>query len=178
MSCSWTINSGCGELMGAGDYTRRAAFFDTLGVSPRWQSDESILRLSEGHEVAELQQVFEEAGFALTGRQARQRLYERLTKTEAEGVARGPLLVTEKGHRMRRVDVRELTPEDIAATFDDLAEFNDDHAMKVMRALEARSGLRRGGVASQPHGDHEDDRQGAPRERPPWLLRRRSARLA
>lgn len=36
-----------GEVMGAGDYTRRAAFFETIGLSPRVQSDESLFQLRE-----------------------------------------------------------------------------------------------------------------------------------
>lgn len=128
-----------GEITGAGDYTRRASLVETLGLSPRWQSDESLFKLREGSEVSELEQLFSSAplqDLKFTGRQVRDKLYSHLSSINHRSVNYGPLSIV-KGERPRlpKVDIRDLTPEDITLAFDDVAKWGDDTSIEVYKAL-------------------------------------------
>ena len=124
------------EVFGVGDYTRRAAVWETLGLSPRWVKDEDLFALRVASERAELQQVFDEHGLPLSGAQAITRLHERLTEMNHAGVVMGPVVKPIKGRaRLYMVDVRQLTPDDILAVFEDIPGFTDDVAREVYAAL-------------------------------------------
>ncbi|HXF73156.1 MAG TPA: hypothetical protein VNO79_11160 [Actinomycetota bacterium] len=124
------------EVFGVGDYTRRRNFFETLGLSPRWTKDEDLFALRVASERAELQQIFEERGLPLSGQQAITRLRERLTEMNHQGVVVGPVVKPIRGRaRLYMVDVRELSPEDILAVFEDIPNFTDDVARDVYAAL-------------------------------------------
>ncbi len=124
------------EVFGVGDYTRRAAFWETLGLSPRWTKDEDLFALRVASERAELEQIFQERGLPLSGGQAITRLRERLTEMNHQGVVVGPVVKPIRGRaRLYMVDVRELSPEDILAVFEDIPNFTDDVARDVYAAL-------------------------------------------
>lgn len=124
------------EVFGVGDYTRRAALWETLGLSPRWTKDEDIFALRVAHERAELEQVFAEHNIPLSGGQAITRLRERLTELNHRGVVIGPVVKPLRGRpHPYLVDVRQLTPDDILSVFEDIQGFNDDVAREVYAAL-------------------------------------------
>ena len=134
------------EAFGVGDYTRRAAVWDTLGLSPRWARDQDLFMLRVAHERSELEQVFTEEGIALNGTQALTRLRNRMNEINHEGVVKGPIrFKTGKGIGLYKNDVRQLSPEEINAVFQDIDGFNDTTAMKVYGAL--KRGAAYGGEA-------------------------------
>ena len=116
------------EINGVGDYTRRAAFFETLGLSPWKHSDRSLFALRRGHEDAELNQVLHEAGIQMTGKQAMRKIHNYLNDHNKKhalieipedrwGKVTQPLETIRQAVRYR-VDVRELSPEDVAQALD------------------------------------------------------------
>jgi hypothetical protein len=109
-----------GELLGAGDYTRRAAVWDTMGLGLRKDLDRSIVELRNSEERVELDQVVTEFGLPISGRQAQDKLYDTLWRERAHGVTRGPLHFPEEGRspfRLPKIDTRDLTIDDIDEAF-------------------------------------------------------------
>jgi hypothetical protein len=142
-----------GKLAVVGDYTRRAAVFETLGLGLRKDSDESIYRLVEAHRVSELDQVMAEAGVPLRGAQAQAALYRTMSQEARRGAVRGPLQFTEqqglRGLRLPKVDLRDLSPDEILAAFENVPHFNDETALAVYGALRRASAY--GGEVSVMH---------------------------
>jgi hypothetical protein len=124
------------EIAGVGDYTRRASFFESLGLSPRWQSNESLWDLRVKHETAELQQVVEEAGLSITAGNLRKRLYDRLSAANSEGVLKGPFVVGSKGRpTLAKIDVRDLRRTDVMDALEDVKGITDEIGGEVYGAL-------------------------------------------
>jgi len=138
-----TDAASLGKLADVGGYTRRAAFFETIGLGLRKEADDSIYQLVSTHRAAELDQVMAEAGVPLTGGQALGMLYRKLSTEARRGAVRGPLQFTEdagmRGIRMPRVDLRDLTPDEILATFEKVPGFTDDTARAVYAAVRRAS---------------------------------------
>ncbi|HWO71221.1 MAG TPA: hypothetical protein VNP94_10780, partial [Actinomycetota bacterium] len=129
-----------GRLVEAGDYTRRAAFFETIGLGLRKDADEAVFRLVQAHRVSELDQVMAEAGVPLRGAQAEAILRRKLAQEARRGVIRGPLQVLAdepglRGLRLPRVDLRDLSMEEVLEAFEDVPNFTDDVARAVYHAI-------------------------------------------
>jgi hypothetical protein len=130
------------EVFGIGEYTRRASFFETLGISGRFVKEENQFALKVAHERASLNQVFEENGLAVSGQQALTRIHGYLEQQNREGVVWGPLLKKMRGRpHLPYVDPRQLTPEDLFKIFEDIPEFTEQHARSVMGALKRGGAL-------------------------------------
>lgn len=125
-----------GEVMGAGDYTRRASFFETLGLSPRWRGDDGLADLRKANEIAEIEKVLEGSGIKWTGKELQNKLFTRLDEMGSEAVGFGPMSFA-KGTRphLPKIDVRDLTPDDITKAFDNVKGWNDDLSLQVYGAL-------------------------------------------
>lgn len=134
------------KVSGVGDYTRRAAFFETIGLSPFKHSDRSLFALRIGHEEKELEQTFLENGIKLTGRQGLRKIHDKLVsvnhgddvQTLGPGVIRKGDEALWKRISMYRVDDRELSDQHIIDAlsldkFDDLDVY--DAAGKIRHAL-------------------------------------------
>lgn len=138
------------DTFGVGDYTRRAAVWETLGLSPKWTRDEDLFALRVAHERAELEQVFAETDVPLSGSQAITRLRDKVNEKNHAGVVIGPLVKPVKGRlHPYLVDVRQLSPDDILETFQDIAGFTDETARVVYAAL--KRGAAFGGEAKLLH---------------------------
>ena len=109
------------EIAGVGDYTRRAAFFETLGASPYKHSDRSLFAARTADEQADLHGTFAEHGIKMTGQQGMRKIRDHLVAfNHGEGVQTfGPWVSHPGGGKLRervslyRVDTRELSKDDI-----------------------------------------------------------------
>jgi hypothetical protein len=132
------------EISGIGDYTRRAAFWETIGLSPRVSTDRSIFHLRHQHELSEVRQVLDEEAIAMSPSQAMTRLHSKLKEINHDGAVLGPLTKGKGGKpRLYKVDVRDLSVEDVFRAFEDVPGFTDDTAHKLFGAL--RRGAAYGG---------------------------------
>jgi hypothetical protein len=130
------------NVMGVGNYTRRAAFFETLGLSPRFTRDEDYFALKVATERSELGRVFEKNDIPMNGNQALSRIHDYLSAQNREGVIWGPILKKARGRpHMPYVDARQLTPEDLYKVFEDVPNFTENTAGELMGALKRGSAL-------------------------------------
>lgn len=140
------------KVTGVGEYTRRAAFFETLGMSPFLHEDRSLFKLRIGNEESELQQVMAENGMKMTGRQAGRKLHDKLNTVnhetdDAHHVIAGPLSIKQgdeallKRTSVFRSDTRQLKLDEISDALH-LDSFDHIDADKVSQ--EVYDALKRG----------------------------------
>lgn len=153
-----------------GDYTRRAAFFETIGLSPFRFADKDIVGLKYAHDQGEIRQVLEEEGLAdlLPARYAMQRIQGKLSRMgrtfDEGGEVKNYSYITQRvtressGQRVKefglRVDRRQMTPDDIidALRLDEFGlepEKIEAVAFKVQKAL--KRGAAFGGETNMRH---------------------------
>lgn len=154
------------EVAGVGDYTRRAAFFETLGLSPYQHSNEALWSLKQAHARAEVGQVLTQEGIPMTGDKALGRLNKYLSDRNHPGMLKarketvlplgpGAFRKGEDGtsYELFKIDVRELSPDDIgqALGLEDFAKVVDpgETSRKVYDALKRGGAL--GGETSLRH---------------------------
>lgn len=87
-----------------GDYTKRASFFETLGLSPFKHTDDTVRQLSAAHLEGELQRAADELGLTVNGKQAHQRLVGSMQEFNAQGSGRTSLII-EKGEKPLRQSI-------------------------------------------------------------------------
>jgi hypothetical protein len=143
-----------------GDYTRRAAFFETIGLSPFKFQDRDIVGLRYSHDQGEIRQVLEEEGIAdlLPARYALQRIQgklSRMTRTFDEGgevknYSQWSQRVTRQdssGQTVKdfglRVDRRQMSVDDIADALK-LDELGLEPEKIEIVAAKVQSALKRG----------------------------------
>ena len=130
------------EVMGIGNYTKRAAFFETLGLNPTLGKDENITALKIAHERTELGHFFEKNDLAMNGVVANGRIRKYIQDQNRSGVAWGPFLKRQTGRPvLPLVDSRQLTPEDLFKIFEDVPGFTPEHASSLMGALKRGASL-------------------------------------
>ena len=130
------------QVFGVGEYTKRANFFDTLGLSPRVGQEKNVFAIKVAHERSELGNVLEKNALPINGKTALTRIHEYMRAYNREGVSWGPFLKKMEGHPVLPfVDPRQLTPEDLLKIFDDVPGFTEDHAGQIMGALKRGASL-------------------------------------
>jgi len=135
------------EVHGLGDYTRRAALFDTLGLGLSNEADRSIYRLRESHMSAEIQQVLDQNGIKSNGRAVLKRLYDSLRDQQSDAAVGA--LGRVKNVLNPKIDVRQLTPLDIHQAFEDIPGVTIDAADQLFKAVKRGSAY--GGEVSLMH---------------------------
>lgn len=111
------------EATGIGDYTRRRAFFESIGVREDTVRSDDLWKVRKATERAELQQVIESTpdGLNLPARELYDVIYNAMNDVNHAGVVWGPFnfigkAASASGHPERRlfmIDVRSLRPGDI-----------------------------------------------------------------
>jgi hypothetical protein len=123
------------EATGIGDYTRRRAFFDMIGVREDRVLDRDLWAVRRASEKAEIQQVVDSLGLGRTAEDIQSRIYGRLSDLNHGGAVWGPFikLPGERVPRLFMIDVRSLRPADIMEALDDI--------LPAGREWEAATGL-------------------------------------
>ena len=130
------------EVFGVGEYTRRANFFDTLGLSPRLAKEQNYFALKVAHERSELGNMLEKNELPISGRSALGRIHEYMRAYNREGVSWGPFLKRMEGRPVLPfVDPRQIAPEDLLKIFDDVPGFTEEHAAQMMGAIKRGASL-------------------------------------
>jgi hypothetical protein len=136
-----------------GDYTRRAAFFETIGASPIRHSDDSLRMLRRSHEEIEVADVLRKSGLddKMNAPQAMGKLRGWLTEhNHGNGViTEGPtILHNVKGRAKRqfyKLDVRQMTPDNIVEAMDlDNPIYKIDDPYQI--ALDMYDAVKKGGA--------------------------------
>jgi hypothetical protein len=119
-----------------GDYTKRAAVWETLALSPKFRSDKSLFGVRRASELAELGDSLQRHGIRMTAGQAFRRLQNHIESINHEGAVWGPFIKGKSGSpRLYKVDPRDLTVDDIYKAFEDVPGFTDETARDVYGAL-------------------------------------------
>jgi hypothetical protein len=119
-----------------GDYTKRAAVWETLALSPKFRSDKSLFGVRRASELAELGDSLQRHGIHMTASQAFRRLQNHIESINHEGAVFGPFIKGKQGGpRLYKVDPRDLTVDDIFKAFEDVPGFTDETARDVYGAL-------------------------------------------
>lgn len=137
------------EATGVGDYSRRTAFFDTIGLRPDNVLNEDIWKLRRAAEKSEIQQVLDVHGVPARATDVQQHLYRKLYEMNHEGVTKGPFVVTPTGWRLYMADVRSLSMHDVLKGLDDFPGMTEEVVGDVYGAL--RRGAALGGEARLLH---------------------------
>lgn len=140
-----------------GDYTKRAAFFETIGMSPYRFKDQDIAGLRGAHDQAEVAQVLAESGIEIPAKVAFQRLQKKLNAMRTPIEEGGEVKNVSKLQRVTRktqagevneyglrVERRQLSVDDIvdALRLDDYDHVIDPHEV----GAKVQAALKRGGA--------------------------------
>ena len=141
---------GMTELVGLGDYSRRANFWESLGLSTTKDTNWSVSKLRDTHIRAELTDALRENDITLSAHAANNRLFNYLDARNHQGAVFGPLRVPKEGKvGLYGTNIRDLSVEDIRLAFDGVPGFTEKAARDVFGAL--RRGSAYGGETSMLH---------------------------
>jgi hypothetical protein len=133
------------ESFGPGDVSKLAGFVETAGFSLRKRDDLSLGQLRRQHTLAELQSTFESNGVKLSPEAALQRinaLKEELN--HRKGVNWGPFAIrakSEGGLGLYKVDVRDLSLDEIQMALDDVTGVTPEVAEQVFHGIRRAASL-------------------------------------
>jgi hypothetical protein len=107
------------EVSGIGDYTRRRAFFEMIGLREKPDLDNSLWKLRQATEMSELQQSAEKLGIERTPKDIYLKIYKHMEELNHPGTPGknaavwGPFLFTGSGPKLFKIDIRQMRPQDI-----------------------------------------------------------------
>jgi len=123
------------ELIGIGDYTRRAQIWDTIALSPVFHPDRSLSKLRHGHELTEIEQVLRERGIVMSPQEALAKLHDEMATIEDVATGRTAVVMREGKPHLRKVDLRDLSVDDVMHAFRDELGFTPTVAEEIYGAL-------------------------------------------
>ena len=107
------------EVSGVGDFTRRRAFFEMIGLREKPDLDQSLWKLRQATEISELQQTAAKVGIERTARDIYMKIYTHMEELNHPGTPGknaavwGPFLFTGTGPKLFKIDIRQMRPQDL-----------------------------------------------------------------
>jgi len=141
------------EATGINDYTRRATFFDSIGLGVSKNSDYAIARLRSEATVKLVDELSASRGWGLNGKNILSRLHRGLAEVNHTGTLtneavrglgdfgkdvsiKSGFIIGPKGLRHLAVDIRDLRADDVFEAMRDIRNFTHQDAVALFGAIQ------------------------------------------